>query len=171
MTGGVLLTVSGAQASERLPLWRSGRLLEAPVTFRRPVRYLTTGAGHAERAAALGGVSLLGRVKSGLAVEVVGLGTAVDEWGAAVRAHVRRRVAGRMGAGTGSAVVTALLIGDRTAIAAAVTERLQAAGTYHVIATSGGGGSSGAEIGERVVAPALRAQGSGLRASVAWMPS
>ena len=138
VNGGVLLTVSGAQALEHLTQWRSGRTLEAPVTFRRPARYLTTGAGNAEQDAARSGIALLGRVKSGLAVELVSRGTPLDEWAGAVRAHVRQRVAARMGAGTGPAIVTALLIGDRTAIAADVTERLQAAGTYHVIAISGG---------------------------------
>ena len=42
------------------------------------------------------------------------------------------------GSAAGPAIVTALLIGDRTAIGPEVRERLQAAGTYHVIAISGG---------------------------------
>jgi competence protein ComEC len=158
--GGVLVTVSGASAVSRVDAWRAGRLIEAPITFRRPARYLTAGAGDAEAAAARQGIALLGRVKSGLSVEVVALGGWCAERASRVRAVVRRRVAahvprepaikgvGHARAGSSASpesrtgiragVVTALLIGDRTAIPADVRSRLQAAGTYHVIAISGG---------------------------------
>jgi competence protein ComEC len=142
--GGVLVTVSGALAGGRLGAWRAGRVLEAPITFRRPARYLTAGAGDAEAATARQGTTLLGRVKSGLSVEVLDPGGWWAEWTASVRALVRRRVTTHMAgadAGPGrvrAGIVTALLIGDRTAIPADVRSRLQAAGTFHVIAISGG---------------------------------
>lgn len=110
------------------------------MTFRRPARYLNHGVADGERASALNGVSLLGRVKSGLLVEVVQHGTWFAERTARARAAVRERVRRYMsgGSASGPAIVTALLTGDRTAIDPEVRERLQAAGTYHVIAISGG---------------------------------
>lgn len=143
-SGGVLVTVSGALAGGRLGAWRAGRVLEAPMTFRRPVRYLTAGAGDAEAVSARQGVTLLGRVKSGLTVQVLAPGGWWAERTARVRAVVRRRVAARVpradttDSGVGAGLVTALLIGDRTAIPAEVRGRLQTAGTFHVIAISGG---------------------------------
>ncbi|MGE0393910.1 MAG: DNA internalization-related competence protein ComEC/Rec2 [Vicinamibacterales bacterium] len=142
--GGVVVTVSGAMAAGRLGAWRAGRRLDVPVTFRRPVRYLNAGVADAEAAAARQGVTLLGRTKSGLAVEVAARGGWWTEQAAGVRAVVRRRVAAYVGdpagprPGVRAGIVTALLIGDRTAIPGEVRGRLQAAGTYHVIAISGG---------------------------------
>lgn len=142
--GGVLVTVSGSLAGGRLGAWRAGRVLEAPMTFRRPARYLTAGAGDAEAASARQGIALLGRVKSGLSVDVLARGGWWPEWTARVRAVVRGRVvahvprAGATDSGVSAGLVTALLIGDRTAIPASVRGRLQAAGTFHVIAISGG---------------------------------
>ncbi len=142
--GGVVVTVAGLAAGERAASWRAGRIVEAPMTFRRPARYLNHGVADGERASALDGVSLLGRVKSGLLVEVVRRGGWFSEQTAHARAAVRARVTRHMAGGpavgpaSGPAIVTALLIGDRTAIATEVRERLQAAGTYHVIAISGG---------------------------------
>ncbi len=160
--GGVLLTVSGAVAPERVSAWRAGRVVEVPVVFRRPARYLTTGVADGEAASARNGVSLTGRVKSGLVVEVVAAGTRWSEWTAAVRSGIRRRVAASMpgGAGMGAGIVTALLIGDRTAIPSEVRDQLQAAGTYHVIAISGGN----IAVIALLVAGMLRLSGLGPRA-------
>lgn len=138
--GGVVVAVAGASAAARAPAWRAGRVVTAPVTFRRPARYLTSGVADGERASALAGVSLLARVKSGLLVDVVASGGWFAEHAAGARAAVRERVVRHMAgrAASGAAIVTALLIGDRTAIPPEVRARLQAAGTYHVIAISGG---------------------------------
>ena len=138
--GGVRLTVAGAAAARRVSAWRAGRLVEAPVTLRRVTRYLNDGVPDFERDQALDGVALVGSVKSGLLVEVVDPGTPFEEAAADLRAHVRRSVTrwiGRHGP-VAAAIVTAILIGDRTALPDAVRDRLQAAGTYHVIAISGG---------------------------------
>ena len=138
--GGVVVTVAGMAAGKRATSWRAGRVVEAPMTFRRPARYLNHGVADGERASALDGVSLQGRVKSGLLVDVVQRGGWFAERTARARAVVRERVGRHMAGrpGSGPAIVTALLIGDRTAILPEVRERLQAAGTYHVIAISGG---------------------------------
>ncbi|MGH9348259.1 MAG: DNA internalization-related competence protein ComEC/Rec2 [Vicinamibacterales bacterium] len=138
--GGVRLTVSGAAAARHVASWRAGRLLEAPVTFRRPGRYLNDRVPDLERNLALDGVALTGGIKSALLVEVVEAGSRFEEAAADLRAHVRAVVQRRVGTRdpVAAAIVTAILIGDRTALPDDVRARLQAAGTYHVIAISGG---------------------------------
>jgi competence protein ComEC len=73
-------------------------------------------------------------------VRVVGTGTLLDESAAAIRAAVRtainRHVAPRDP--QSAAIAIAILIGDRGALDPVVEQRLQEAGTYHVIAISGG---------------------------------
>ena len=138
--GTVSLTVGGAPAQHAADEWRAGRTLEASVTFRRPSRYLNEGVPDFERDLALGGTTLFGSVKSGLLVRVVKRGGRIQEGAATLRQRVRRSVdcwVGRHDA-VSAAIVTAVLIGDRSGLPEAVRLRLQAAGTYHVIAISGG---------------------------------
>jgi competence protein ComEC len=138
--GGVRVSVSGSATTAAGAAWRAGRTIEAPVTFRRPARYLNAGVSDFERDFALDGTTLLGSVKSGLLVHVIAKGSWLDEAAAASRARVRDAVSRWIGTRdpTSAAVVTAVLIGDRAAMSNDVRERLQAAGTYHVIAISGG---------------------------------
>jgi competence protein ComEC len=136
--GGLILNVGGTISRDRAIEWRAGRSIRAPVTFRRPARYFNDGVPDFERQLALDGTALLGSVKSALLVEVVGSGTAVQEVAAAVRAAVRRTVSRWVHDPLGVAIVTAILIGDRTGLPDDIRARLQAAGTYHVIAISGG---------------------------------
>jgi competence protein ComEC len=137
---GVIVSVSGTVAASRASEWRAGRTLRMWATFRRPARYLDEGVPDFERQAALDGTALLASVKSGLLVDVEFPGTPIEELAARARAHVRRTVALRVGTHSpvSAGIVTAVLIGDRTGLAPDVRERLQAAGTYHVIAISGG---------------------------------
>jgi competence protein ComEC len=137
---GVRFTVAGEASGELWTGWRAGRVLEAPVAFRRPVRHLNDGVADAERDLALAGTTLFGSIKSGLLVEIRAHGSLLDEKAADARAHVRDVIARRVSVhdATAGAIVTAVLIGDRTGLADEVRERLQAAGTYHVIAISGG---------------------------------
>jgi competence protein ComEC len=138
--GGVTLTVGGGLAAARALEWRAGRTIEAPVSFRRPARFLNDGVTDFERDVALDGITLFGSVKSALLVDVTRIGSAVEETAADIRAHVRRAV-GRWVSSRhpiAGAIVTAVLIGDRTGLPDEVRDRLQAAGTYHVIAISGG---------------------------------
>ena len=138
--GGIALSVAGAGGRADGTTWTAGRLIEAPVTFRRPARYLDDGVPDQEREAALGGMTLFGSVKSGLLVSVLARGSRVDEAAARIRALVRRAI-GRWVSphdAVAAAIVTAVLIGDRTGLPDAVRMRLQTAGTYHVIAISGG---------------------------------
>jgi len=138
--GAVTLTVGGRMSPEQVGEWRAGRTIETFASFRRPTRYLNDGVPDFERALALDGTTLFGSVKSGLLVEVRARGGPIEEAAARLRHHVRRSVerwVGRHDAVT-AAIVTAVLIGDRTGLPDEVRLRLQAAGTYHVIAISGG---------------------------------
>jgi len=138
--GTAVLSISGLAPEDRVSTWTAGRTIEAPVTFRRPARYLDDGVPDFERDVALDGTALLGSVKSALLVEVLKQGGSRAELAAGARASVRRAIARWVGARnpTSGAITTAVLIGDRASIPDTVRERLQAAGTYHVIAISGG---------------------------------
>lgn len=138
--GGVLLTVLGQLATEQMPEWRAGRRIRTVATLRRPARYLDPGVPDQERALARRGVSLVGSVKSGALVTLVGRGSLVDEWAAGARAFSRRalRRAVEPWSPRAAAIVAAIVIGDRTGLAPEVERRLQESGTYHVIAISGG---------------------------------
>ena len=140
VSGGIVVSVSGTNGRERVSGWSAGRTIEAPMSFRRPTRYLNTGVIDFERDAALSGITLFASIKSPLLVDVVGRGAVVDEWAAAARRAVRGAVTRWVAphGETAAAIVTAVLIGDRAGLPDDVRSRLQAAGTYHVIAISGG---------------------------------
>jgi hypothetical protein len=72
--------------------------------------------------------------------DVVSRGSWLEERAADLRAFVRAAIARYVGARdpVAGAVATAILIGDRTGLSAELEDRLQRAGTYHVIAISGG---------------------------------
>ena len=137
--GDVSLSVGGSVAREHLDEWRAGRRIEAWATFRRPARYLNDGVPDFERDLALYGTTLFGSVKSGLLVDLVARGSRIEECAALVRRHVRASVQQWVGRhdGLSAAIVTAVLIGDRTGLPDEIRLRLQRAGTYHVIAISG----------------------------------
>ena len=139
-SGGILVTVVGALAQERLNDWRAGRRVRMPVALRRPSRYLDPGVPDHERELARRGTTLVGTVKSGALVEVVARGGWIDEWLAAARVFARRAIAESVGrwSAQSAAIVAAIVIGDRAGLHPDVQRRLQEAGTYHVIAISGG---------------------------------
>ena len=138
--GGVTISVNGTAEEERVAEWRAGRTLEAPVTYRRPARYLNDGVPDFERDLALAGTTLLGTIKSGLLIDVVREGGYWAEVSADIRSHVRHAVARWIEPHDpiSAAIASAVLIGDRTGLPDETREALQAAGTYHVIAISGG---------------------------------
>ena len=138
--GGVALSVGGSVPAERFLAWRARRVIEAPMTLRRPARFLNDGVPDFERELARDGITLLGTVKSGRLVEVVARGSPLDELAADVRAHVRRAIARWVEPydSISAAIAAAVLIGDRTGLPDETRNALQAAGTYHVIAISGG---------------------------------
>jgi competence protein ComEC len=138
--GGVALTVVGEMATERMDQWRAGRRVRLRAQLRRPSRYLDPGVPDYERALARRGTTLVGTVKSGALVEVTARGSWWTERLAAARAFSRRAIDQYVGRWStpSAAIVAAIVIGDRSALDADVQRRLQEAGTYHVIAISGG---------------------------------
>lgn len=138
--GGVSITVAGTQAAGHVEKWRAGREVELPVLLRRPARYLNEGVPDGERALAMRGTALVGTVKSASLVDVRRAGRWWDERAADARAAVRRAMARHVGPldAMSAAIGTAILIGDRAAMSPDVVRRLQEAGTYHVVAISGG---------------------------------
>lgn len=138
--GGVALTVTGVLAAESIDQWRAGRTIRATAALRRPARYLDNGVPDFERLMARRGLSLVGTVKSAALVRVIGRGTRIDEAAASIRAAVRRTINQYVGSRDpqSAAIAIAILIGDRGSLDPIVEQRLQEAGTYHVIAISGG---------------------------------
>jgi competence protein ComEC len=134
------VTVVGALHADRLSEWTAGRQIRAPALLRRPAQYLNRGVPDQERAMARRGVSLVGTIKSAALVEIVARGRWWQEAAAALRARTRRAMARHVAprSAVSAAIATAILIGDRAAIGHDVERRLQEAGTYHVIAISGG---------------------------------
>ena len=96
--GGILVTVIGALAAERLDAWRAGRRLRMPVQLRRPSRYLNRDVPDFERALARRGTTLVGSVKSGALVEVLERAGWIDETASRVRAYARRAIGRTVGA-------------------------------------------------------------------------
>lgn len=138
--GGALIGVGGELGSDQILQWRAGRRVAFPATLRAPTRYLNPGVPDAEQRLAWRGVSLVGSVKSDRLVVITEPGTTMSELFASARAAIRRAVAIGVEpwSARSAAVVSAILIGDRAGLDAEVERRLQEAGTYHVIAISGG---------------------------------
>ena len=138
--GGVRLSIGGALMAERVSEWCAGRRVRVPAFLRRPSTYLNPGTPDERRSLARRGIVLVGSVKSATLVEVVGRGTILAEATAAIRAWIRRRMWRYVGRHdpTSAGATTAVLIGDRSGLPTQDERRLQEAGTYHVIAISGG---------------------------------
>ena len=138
--GGLLVTVVGSLAFSSVDEWRAGRRVRMPVQLHRPSRYLDPGVPDNERMLARSGTTLVGTVKSGALVEITSKGRWWSEYAGGARLFARRafeRFVGRWSPQS-AAIVTAIVIGDRAGLDADVERRLQDAGTYHVIAISGG---------------------------------
>ena len=139
-TGGVVVTVTGDLAQLRAPEWRAGRRVTLTAAVRSPRLFRNLGSPDARADLVRRRAALVATVKSALLVELVARGSLMSEAAAAVRARARgalRRAAGP-GGGEAAAVGTAVLVGDRAGLDVALQQQLQRAGTYHVIAISGG---------------------------------
>jgi competence protein ComEC len=138
--GGLRLSVAGTLATERLREWRAGRRVRVPASVREPTVYRNPGVPDERRALARRGVVLVGSVKSGALVDITARGSPIDEWASELRARARETLSSAIGFwGQRSAgVAIAIVLGDRTGLPQADERRLQDAGTYHVIAISGG---------------------------------
>ena len=98
------------------------------------------GAGDEEVALARRGTTLVGSVKSAMLVQVVGRAGLDEEAAAELRCASGGSSSGRWArtAPGPRPIVRAILLGDRAGLDEETEERLQEAGTYHVIAISGG---------------------------------
>ncbi|HEY2904650.1 MAG TPA: DNA internalization-related competence protein ComEC/Rec2 [Vicinamibacterales bacterium] len=140
VSGGVVVTVVGSLAVARVDSWRAGRRVRLPAALHRPARYLDPGVPDAERALARHGTTLVGTTKSEALVELLARGSWADEALGATRAFSRRAINESVGrwSSRSAGIVAAIVIGDRGALEPDVQRQLQEAGTYHVIAISGG---------------------------------
>jgi competence protein ComEC len=140
VTGGVRLSIVGALALGASGDWRRGRRVRVTATLRTPSEYHDPGVPELRRPLARRGVCLVGSVKSATLVERLADASFMLEAAGNVRAWVRRRLAASIGPWSerSAAVTTAILIGDRSRLSKDDEQRLQDAGTYHVIAISGG---------------------------------
>jgi competence protein ComEC len=138
--GGVRISVSGTLALERLDAWRAGRRVRVVASLREPGRFLDPGVPDSRLDLARRGTVLLGSVKSGALVDVLAHGTWLDERAADLRRFARGAIARHVGRWStrSAAIVVAILIGDRVGLDEEVQRRLREAGTFHVIAISGG---------------------------------
>ena len=166
-SGGVLVGVGGALGSEQISQWRAGRRVRVPATLRAATRYLNRGVPDAGQQLAWRGTALVGSVKSDRLIEVVARGKVLDEAAASIRGTVRRAIAIAVAqwSARSAAIVTAILIGDRAGMDDEVERRLQEAGTYHVIAISGGN----IAILTALILGALRAARIGPRATAIFI--
>jgi competence protein ComEC len=140
VNGGVRVTVGGGGAPQAAGSWRGGRRIAVQGILREPLDYRDPGVASDRERLARDGIVLLGSVKSAALVSVLARGSPASEAAAALRAFVRRGCARAIGAWSerSSGVATAILIGDRSGLDPEDERRLQEAGTYHVIAISGG---------------------------------
>jgi len=138
--GGVRLSVAGTLAATSMGEWRAGRAVRITATLREPVSYRTPGVPDERRALARRGIVLVGSVKSAALVEITASGSRANEWASAFRAWSRSALGATVGfwSDRSAGVAAAIAIGDRTGLAQEDARRLQEAGTYHVIAISGG---------------------------------
>ena len=140
ISGGVRISVAGDLAAGAAARWRAGRTLSLDAVLREPLDYRDPGVPSDRERLARQGIVLLGSVKSAALITVEARGTVLSEAAASLRAWVRTGTAQAVGRWSPSSagVVTAILIGDRSGLAPDDERRLQEAGTYHVIAISGG---------------------------------
>ena len=132
--------IGGSFVAGLVPALTAGREVRAPISLRAPQIWLNPGGPSATWQALTRRFDVLGSVKSA-ALVTVERGGWWTETTAAVRAHVRRSIARTFRAEWGSqppAVVSAILIGDRAGLDVDTEQRLRQAGTYHVVAISGG---------------------------------
>ena len=138
--GGVRVSVAGALATDAAPAWRAGRTIAVTAIMREPLDYRNPGVPSDRERLARQKIALLGSAKSAALVHVAARGSILGEAAGSLRAWVRASTAAavRPWSERSAAVVTAILIGDRSGLDAEDERRLQEAGTYHVIAISGG---------------------------------
>ena len=137
--GRAQMHVAGALAAGHVREWSAGRRIRAPAALRRPHMLLNFGGPSPRWQRLRRPFALTGSIKSAALVEVE-RGAWWAEAAAGARWRARDAAARFMPRDPPEAagVVTAILIGDRAGLDDETERRLQMAGTYHVIAISGG---------------------------------
>ena len=140
VAGGARLSVGGAVAPADIQRWRAGRSVRLHALLRTPATFRNPGVPDEARSLARRGIALTGSVKSAALVEVIAPASVLGEAVGEARAWTRRVLSRHLGplGPRSAAIATAILIGDRTGLSDEDQRRLQDAGTYHVIAISGG---------------------------------
>jgi len=138
--GRIQVHVSGAMAAPAIARWVAGSRVRAPVMLRRADLLVNPGGPTEEWQLLRRQFDLLGTIKSAALVSMQPPVSPFDRIAAGVRRHVRDMAARDVAPHSqqSAAIVVAILIGDRVGLSDDVQRRLQAAGTYHVIAISGG---------------------------------
>lgn len=137
--GGLRVAIIGDLAHGRVDGWIAGRRARLPVLLRLPTSFRDPGVPDEAFAMMRRGIGLAGTVKSAALVEIVRRGNPLAESAGRARAYTRQAMAAAISdRPRASAIVTAILVGDRGGLDAESERRLQEAGTYHVIAISGG---------------------------------
>lgn len=138
-SGRAQIGVGGLLAESAVTTWVRGRRVVMPVQAKRPQIWRNPGSPSERWQRLRRGVDITGSVKSA-ALVVVTPGPYWSEWGARIRAHVRTALTDTVGPTSrqSAGITTAILIGDRTGLDDRIVRQLQMAGTYHVIAISGG---------------------------------
>jgi competence protein ComEC len=138
--GGVRLGIYSMVGPDAASAWRRGRCVRAPALLRVPTGFRDPGVADADLDLARRGIALVGSIKSASLVEACGDGTWLQERAGEARDVARAAIRRHVGTHSvlSAAITTAILIGDRGAIDDEVEERLRRAGTFHVIAISGG---------------------------------
>lgn len=131
--------VGGAPPTSSVEQWRRGRTIRASVVLRAPQVLRNPGGRSPRLQTLLRAAQLNGTIKSALLVEVA-RGRWWSEVGGGVRAYVRHAAAALFPPerDESRAVLVAILIGDRVGLDPQSERLMQRAGTYHVLAISGG---------------------------------
>lgn len=138
--GTVRLSVRGESLRAAAAGWRRGRCARFPALLRVPSTFRNPGVPDADLQLARRGIELVGSIKSPSLVESCGTASPWLERAGAVRDRIRGAIDRHVAPhdAQSAAIVAAILIGDRAAMSAEIEERLRRAGTFHVIAISGG---------------------------------
>lgn len=167
VAGDVLVTVGG-DAADAIDGWRAGRVVALTAVLRSATSFRNPGGESEARRLVRRRLALIASVKSRWLVEARRSGPWYDELAAAARARTRGALRRAVGAGSdAAAVATAVLIGDRAGLSAALEDRLQRAGTFHVIAISGGNVAVWALVALGVAGRVTRHRTAGLATAAA----
>ena len=139
VSGRIQAVVGGERAGAQITEWTEGRRVQAPIILGWPPMWFNPGGPDARWQTLRRRFDLTGSIKSAMLIRIAP-GPWRDEVAASVRAHVRVAVNDAFGPARSqsAAIALAVLIGDRGGLDDGLERRLQVAGTYHVIAISGG---------------------------------